>query len=135
MSNTQVAYLYRDACNFKAYGGAVFTGPPDPALVARLLAARDDDQFLVPEQVGLEHPGNSMGERFPDEEDDHGFVELEADDITEVTTAPTDGRTFAEFVDACEAAAETGWDPDLAISAAGGWTDPDIAARLRGGVE
>ena len=135
MTATRIDLLYRDAANYKTASGVVFRGEPTPDLVARLTAALDGDS-IVCEQVGLIHPArtdNLFAGRFPDEEDDHGWVELDPERIRAVTSAPTDDRTFAEFVAACEQAAADGWDPDISIDEAGGWTDPVVAARLRNG--
>lgn len=131
---TTVHLLYRDACNYKTSSTVVFEGDATPELIERFLEARDAD-FIVPEQVGLTHPAlnnDIFVGRFPDKEDDHGFVEVERDDI-EPGGRVTDPRTFEQFVEECELAAAEGWDPDVAIAAAGWWKDPDHCARLRGG--
>lgn len=138
MSNTRVTLLYRDACNYKTANAIVFTGEPTPELVERFRIALDEQQFLVPGQVALEHPALSNDTfnngRFPDEEDDHGWVEVGEDDVELTPDDPTDPRTFEEFVVACESVAD-GWDPMVTINACGGWTDPDLAAQLRGSVD
>ncbi len=129
--NTKIALLYRDACNYKAYGSEVFAGDPTPMLVARLRAALEDGKRLVPEQVSLTHLGSTDGlmeARWPDEEDDHGYEDVE--EITATEAEPTDSRTFEEFVRDCEKVKT--WDPMVAIEEAGGWTDPEVAAKLRG---
>lgn len=138
--STTVHLLYRDACNYKTVSSVVFAGDPTPELVDRFLAAREESSFdsncIVPEQVGLQHPAHDnpiFSLRFPDEEDDHGYVEIERDDIEETISKPTDDRTFEQFVIECEQANADGWDPDLAIAAAGGWQDEEKCARLRGG--
>ena len=137
MSNTLLEMQYRDGCNFKARSDVIFSGEPTPELLTRYLATLDGfgDEALVPEQVGLENPARHddiFSSRFPDEEDDHGWVE--AFDVEPTDRAPTDDRTFEAFVAECEAiAAGAGWDPMVGINAAGGWTDPETAARLRGG--
>lgn len=135
-TNTQLTLLYRDACNYKTTGEVVFKGTPTPKLVARLMATLSEGEYLVPEQVGLTHPATQdpmFASRFPDEQDDHGFVEVATHDVVATHAPADDERTFAAFVDACEKAAAQGWDPMLAINAAGDWTDPELAARLRNG--
>jgi hypothetical protein len=133
--NTRVDLLYRDGCNY-AYSRVVFAGEPTPELVTRFLATRDNGDWIVTEQVGLTHPALESDTfnngRFPDEEDDHGYTEVEERDIEATDDAATDERTFAEFVEACERAQRDGWDPDIAIAAAGGWSDPELCAQLRG---
>lgn len=132
MNHTRIDLMYRDGCNYKAYSYIVFTGAPDPVLVQRLTASLEGGRQLVPEQVGLSHPGGTeFAPRFPDEEDDHGWTDVMG--AAAVDAEASDGRTFAAFVAACEKASAEGWDPMIAIEAHGGWTDPEAAAKLRGG--
>lgn len=137
--NTKVTFLYRDACNYKTASEAIFAGEPTDELRQRFFAALNDGEYLVPVQVGVDHPasGSYMDNgRFPDEEDDHGWVEVGERDVEPTEhEEPTDERTFERFVVACEAANEKGWDPMTTINAAGGWSDPDLAAQLRGSVD
>lgn len=133
---TTVHLLYRDACNYKTISRVVFHGEATPKLQARFFAALEDGECLVPEQVGLEHPALSndiFSARWPDEEDDHGYIEIVGDDVIEPGGVATDERTFEQFVEACEAAAADGWDPMISINANGGWQDPEHCAALRGG--
>lgn len=137
--STLVPLMYRDACNYKTYTDVIFQGSPTPELLERLRAVATadgaDDCCIVAEQVGLENPARSddtFGRRFPDEEDDHGYVEVLIDDVKAVTRLASDGRTFEQFVEECERVAAEGWDPMACITASGGWTDPELAARLRG---
>lgn len=135
MTNTLLHLMYRDACNYKAWSSVVFEGPPTPELVARLMASLDEGEYIVAEQVGLVTPARenaTFAGRYPDGEDDHGYTEIHESDI-EATNESASAGPFAGFVERCEAAAADGWDTDLAIEAAGGWTDPDLAAALRNG--
>ena len=119
--NTMVPVIYRDACNYKLHASWVFTGPPTPELTERLRSALDDGLYLVAEQVGFEHlaRGDDLFMlRFPDPEDDHGYLELEVDQVAPTAEEATDGRTFEQFVAACEAVGGL-WDPTLAVNATG----------------
>jgi hypothetical protein len=133
--NTLINLLYRDGCNYKTGEDVIFAGAPTPELTARYEATLDGADAIVAEQVGLENPARNdelFDRRFPDEEDDHGWVE--AGDIEPTDHDPTDPRTFEQFVIECETiAAGDGWDPMVCINAAGGWTDPEEAAAHRNG--
>lgn len=130
--NTIISFMYRDACNYKTYDTVAFDGPVTDEQVARFYAACEEDDWFVAEQVGLINPAREDGtfsSRFPDEEDDHGYVELV--DVSPTRQRAT-GGPISEFLTRFEAAAADGWNPAVAIEAAGGWTDPDLAAQLRG---
>lgn len=46
-------YLYRDASNFKSWGGVLLAGKVDPNVLARLKSRFDSGEFFVAEQLGL----------------------------------------------------------------------------------
>lgn len=110
--NTRLDFLYRDAANYKTTSTVVVKGSPTPDLTARLHAALDEGTYFAPELVGLEHPARRdvvFMARFPDPDDDHPFVELDADGITATARPATDTRTLSELVAAFEAAHAAGW--------------------------
>jgi len=107
MPNTLIPLMYRDACNYKLHGEIVVGGEPDPTLIARLEAALDAGEFIVPEQVGLTHLARTddmFKRRFPDPDDDHPYEEVLLDQIEATDKPPTDGRTLLQFIEACEGA-------------------------------
>jgi hypothetical protein len=136
--NTAVSLMYRDACNYKTTQSYIFEGAPKASLVEQLLASRDgyDGESILPTQVGLAHPAvfnDIFAGRWPDEEDDHMWVEFGADSIVPTDEEPTENVTFRAFVGRCVALSEQGWDETAALAEAGGWQDPEKCAALRGG--
>lgn len=85
--NTEVRYTYRDASNWKAHARPVFAGRLTPAEVDAILAALDQGEFFIAEQVGLDALQGELGGR---NDDDHCWHEL--DDLT-----ATDRLPNAEF--------------------------------------
>ncbi len=79
--DTKITYLYRDASNYKQHGEVVVDGP---IAFADLEPYLDDGTYFVPTDVGLDHPGEKFGSRFPSE-DDHPYCELDADDFHPTT--------------------------------------------------
>jgi hypothetical protein len=46
-------YLYRDASNYKAYGGVLLRGMLSDSDVQRIRAHLQDEEFFIAEQIGL----------------------------------------------------------------------------------
>ena len=53
MHYTAVEYLYRDASNYKSWGGVILVGQFSTALEARAKAAFEAEAFFVAKRVGL----------------------------------------------------------------------------------
>jgi hypothetical protein len=107
VADTRFVYAYRDASNYKRIGSVVFQGPPFAGLIARLKKAFDGEEFFVAQQVGIPSVAFFDKGEYPVNEDDHcfhQFIEAEA-----THDAPTDTRTFLQFVQAVEKAAMDGW--------------------------
>jgi hypothetical protein len=101
--NTRLTYMYRDASNYKFYGGAVFEGEITAEERIEFTAALHGEENFIAEQVGLEsvRPGGT----YPDDGVWHEFLEWEV-----VTQLATEGSVH-EFVALCVA---TKWDEGLA---------------------
>ncbi len=80
--NTKVKYMYRDACNYKTLGDAIFTGTLTEAEKKSIKDATDGERMFIPEQVGMP----PLREEYPTIDDHcwHEFISIE--DTTEKST-------------------------------------------------
>ena len=89
--NTRLAYLYRDADNYKVHHEVVFAGKMSEEEKMRIIASLDDGEYFIPGPLGLND------ERFGSEtEADHPFFEFCY--FEETTDKPTTDITIAEIV-------------------------------------
>lgn len=89
--NTRLAYLYRDADNYKVRHEVVFAGQMSEEEKMRIIASLDDGEYFIPGPLGLND------ERFGSEtEADHPFFEFCY--FEETTDKPTTDITIAEIV-------------------------------------
>jgi hypothetical protein len=127
--NTRINYLYRDASNWKSWGDVIFPGRMTKSLYARLQAALSEEKYFIASQVGIPEvflwdenaeydrdnpPSNLKAGDYMLSVDDHCWHEFSDYELVEFK--PNDSRTIQQFVEACEAAAESGWedfDPNL----------------------
>ena len=104
--NTRFSYLYRDACNYKAFNQVVIKGECSDQ-DKRLINLALDGEFFIPEQIGLPLVR-------PSEEitiDDHCFAELDPEnDINLTDEEPTVAITWSEIMNNFRAALKDGWD-------------------------
>jgi hypothetical protein len=103
--NTRFEYLYRDGSNYKQWSSVTFRGAPDDALVQRLSAAVDSDDFLIAHQVRLP---DLFFAGVPDA-DDHCFHQMAEVTAIEQPADDAFGRTIEDFVAEVERAATVGW--------------------------
>lgn len=76
MKNTQIVYLYRDACNYKNWNTVVIKGEMNKEQIETIMDCLDGREFFIPSQVGLPEV------RFDEwTEDDHCWFELNEDDF------------------------------------------------------
>ena len=78
--NTRINYLYRDADNYKMPNSCVVIGEISEVQIAEVISCLDCGEYFIPRQVGLPE---KRFDRF-DEEVDHCWFELSADDMTVV---------------------------------------------------
>ena len=107
--NTRIAYLYRDASNYKAGGEIVVTGHLTFSDIAPYL---DGGEFFIPQQVGLE-PLQSKLTAYSDgqtNDDDHVWHELREGDIAPTDAEPDATFSTRELIAAFTRAKATGWD-------------------------
>ena len=75
-------YLYRDASNYKAWGGLLLIDIPSPSDIAALKTCLESDIYFVAEQVGIpavyEELWNLSGGRTSDDHAVHEFVAFRA---------------------------------------------------------
>ena len=91
ITNTRLAYLYRDADNFKVRHEVVFAGQMSEDEKMRIIASLDDGEYFIPGPLGLND------ERFGSEtEADHPFFEFCY--FEETTHKPTTDIAIAEIV-------------------------------------
>ena len=113
--NTEISYMYRDASNYKQINTVIFVGRITKKEKALILAARDEDQYFIPGQVGLEELQPRMI-AFPDEQDDHVWHELNEDDIT-LTENPA--STKVSIHDFAKKFQDITWDVEAACTRLG----------------
>lgn len=92
--NTRVEYLYRDACNYKAWQEVIFAGEITEEDKQKIANSLEDETYFIPEQVHL-----PLYMPWPVTEDDHCFCELYPDLAFELTDKePThEGRTIHDL--------------------------------------
>ncbi len=107
MTNIRFAYLYRDAGNYKQYGGIILSNRDSLAVDAiegRIRACLQDGGFFIARQV-------KVAEHFFDvmTADDHPWHEFV---LVEETADPVceDERDIAQFLAELEQAHRDGWD-------------------------
>ena len=111
MTNIRVAYLYRDASNYKQHGEVIFSNEKQFAvdeIEKQIRSFLSDGQFFITRQVHVE-------ERFFDvvSDDDHPWHELVMVEATSDPTfdpVPEHKRDIAEFLADLEKAHRAGWD-------------------------
>lgn len=106
--NTKITYLYRDASNYKIWEEVVVSGHISFAEIEPCL----DGGFFIASQVGLpdlQGRWGEMGYDFPSD-DDHVYVEIDADDIHPTADAPTVALSASELLDRFKQTASNGWD-------------------------
>ncbi len=103
--NTKIEYLYRDACNYKAWQEVILAGEITEEDKQKITDSLECVTDFIPEQVGLQvfRPWGKITE------DDTCYCELEPDTAFTLTDeAPTDDRTIHEL--AQDFADQKGWD-------------------------
>lgn len=98
MKNTCIAYLYRDASNYKSHNEAVVKGILSEEDIRTILECRFEGEWFVPNKVGL--PEKRFDDGWTD--DDHPYFELDEDSFSETDDDPTVEITAEELVQAFE---------------------------------
>lgn len=116
MPNTIMHYMYRDGANFKKYSHVILNGAITDEQKQRILAALDDGEYFIPEQVGL--TANRWEDYGYDPNVDHWFCELHASDFEHTDLPATVDITIDELVRRFETAKSSslgvfGWETEL----------------------
>jgi hypothetical protein len=89
-------YLYRDASNYKAWGGLLLSGIPSQSDISALQACLESDVYFVAEQVGIpavyKELWDLFGGRTSDDHALHEFVALRVATASERNTLPLFGE-------------------------------------------
>ena len=89
-------YLYRDASNYKAWGGLLLSDIPSQSDIAALRACLESDVYFVAEQVGIPAVYKGLwdlsGGRTSDDHALHEFVALRVATVCERKTFPLFGE-------------------------------------------
>jgi len=89
-------YLYRDASNYKAWGGLLLSGAPAQSEIAALRACLESEVYFVAEQIGVPAVYKELwdlsGGRTSDDHALHEFVALRIATMTERKTFPLFGE-------------------------------------------
>ncbi len=122
MSVTIIPVLYRDHADNRWYGEVQLDGEITNDERAAIRASLLDGKYYAPVQIGLSHCGQGESTSFPGL-DDHGFHEMDLDNITieenlfartsTSVRAADDGGTVHEFLARVKNAAVAGWQPML----------------------
>ncbi len=91
--NTRVAYLYRDASNYKMPNAAVVSGSVSECQANIIMECLDCGLYFIPRQVGL--PEERFGEWT---DDDHCWFELQRDGFEATGREPDTDMTADELV-------------------------------------
>lgn len=84
-TNTAIYYLYRDASNYKMPNSCVVAGTLSEQQKETILDSLDNEEYFVPEKVGL--PAVRFSEEWT--QDDHIWFELSEDGFSVTTESPT----------------------------------------------
>ena len=109
MANTNVAYMYRDADNWKSYAEVVVEGEVNFEDIAEYL---EDETYFCPVDVNLGHPGADPSDY---SSADHCWCELAIEDFRETETTPTPGFTAESFIESFREASERGWPSQFGV--------------------
>lgn len=101
--NTEIAYMYRDASNYKRHLTVVFAGTLTSAQKNDLVNNLDQGSHFIPEQISLPNARDEFSTYY---EDDHVWNEIL--EINGTNAIPTDPRTIHAFYTQVVA---TEWDP------------------------
>ena len=106
--NTRIAYLYRDASNYKAAGEAIVAGRIS---FRQLSACLDGGEFFIPQQVGWEPLQSGVAAYSGGElnEDDHVWHEMRAEDFAPTDAEPTTPCSAHDVLRAFTRAHAEGW--------------------------
>lgn len=113
IAHTILRYLYRDASNYKAHGEALLSGALTAELEARLCRCLIDQEYFIPEEVGLP----SLRERLyeysggaPTDDDHllHELVEVRGGAV-QAQSGTSAVCSIEELVSRFEAAEQGGW--------------------------
>ena len=93
MKNTQIDYLYRDACNYKNRNIVVVKGEITKKQIETIIDCLVGGELFIPSQVGLSEA------RFDKwTEDDHCWFELDEDGFEITELKATENITVEELV-------------------------------------
>ena len=105
MTHYTFEYLYRDASNYKAFGGVILIGSIDEDYIVQLESSLEDNQFFIAEQINLPNLQSELFEYTNGPiEDDHGyheFFELRPstnDDISNFNVWGSTGKFLDELI-------------------------------------
>ena len=89
-------YMYRDAANYKAWGGLLLSGAPSQEAILALRACLESGEYFVAEQVGIPPLYEELWELSdgPTEDDHalHEFAALRATTEDEIKSLPLFGE-------------------------------------------
>ena len=98
---TRLAYMYRDASNYKQHGEAVFEGEITPEQKQVFTKACDSGEYFIASQVGLpDLQTRAIG--FHDDTDDHVWSEFDGFELTEDSATCGSIHEFIRAIDGIE---------------------------------
>lgn len=116
-------YLYRDASNYKAWGGLLLLGIPSQSDISALKACLESDMYFVAEQVGIPAVYKELwdlsGGRTSDDHALHEFVALRVATVNERKTFPLFGD-LSSFLKTFQAVSK--WDYSLSSNYDSFWS-------------
>ena len=109
--NVRVAYMYRDASNYKQHGEAIFSNEkqlPVDEIEKPIRSYMSDGEYFIARQIHLEE--RFFDALYDDDHPWHEFVRVEETDAATFDPEPEHKRDIAEFLVELENAHGAGWD-------------------------
>jgi len=113
--NTSLYYQYRDASNYKQDTIVILAGTLTQFQIQEIMKIRDDGEFFIPSQVGLEDLQHRMIDGGDNMEVDHVWHELTDDAFTNTDKEPTTTITAEQLYQSFNVVRESGWDIEQAM--------------------
>ena len=110
-ANIRIAYMYRDASNYKQHGEVIFSNEkhlPLEEIEKQIRSNLNDGEFFIARQVHLEE--RFFDTLYDDDHPWHEFIRVEATDDPTFDPEPEYKRDIAEFLGELENAHRAGWD-------------------------
>ena len=107
--NTSFYYQYRDASNYKQDITVILAGSLTQSQIEEIMKTREDGEYFIPSQVGLNDLQCHMIDG-GDTEDDHVWHEMEGNAFTNTDKEPTTTMTSEQLYQNFKVIKASEWD-------------------------